>query len=364
MARALRLAERGRYSTHPNPQVGCVLVKDGAVVGEDWHRKAGDSHAEVLALHAAGAAAAGATAYVTLEPCSHFGRTPPCVEALIEAKVARVVAAMQDPNPQVRGRGLARLRAAGVAVQWGLMGESAACLNPGFISRMQRGRPLVRLKLAASLDGRTAMASGESRWITGASARRDVHRWRAEAGAVLTGVNTVIADNPSLNVRLPGEWSPPLRIVLDSTLRTPASARMLALPGRTLIMTTAAHNPAWAALQAAGAEVVQIASHGMRVDLANALDELARREVNTVLVEGGARLGGALLRAGLVDEVILYTAGRLLGGAARALAEFAGLERLADAPVLCLEDVRQVGEDLRITARPSLRSQPPGQTQR
>lgn len=357
MARALRLAERGRYTTHPNPRVGCVLVKDGEVVGEGWHREAGDHHAEVLALRAAGAAAAGATAYVTLEPCTHFGRTPPCVDALVDAGVARVVAAMKDPNPKVSGNGLARLRAAGIAVEAGLMGESASRLNAGFVSRMQRKRPFVRLKLAGSLDGRTAMASGESQWITGAPARRDAHRLRAEAGAVMTGVDTVIADDPSLNVRLPGEWPPPQRIVLDSSLRTAPGARMLALPGRTLIITAAARNAKWAALQSAGAEIVQVAAHGGRVDLGPALAVLARREINAVLVESGARLSGALLQAGWVDEVILYTAGKLLGGGARALAELDGVERLVDVPRLRVDEVRRVGDDLRITARPELRSQ-------
>jgi len=358
MARALRLAERGRYTTHPNPRVGCVLVRDGKVVGEGWHQKAGQAHAEVLALRAAGAAAAGATAYVTLEPCAHVGRTPPCVEALIAADVAGVVAAMEDPNPRVAGQGLARLRAAGIRVESGFMAHSAARINGGFVSRMRRARPLVRLKMGASLDGRTAMASGESRWITGEAARCDVHRGRAEAGSVLTGVGTVIADDPSLTVRLPGEWAQPLRIVLDSTLRTPPDARLLSLPGRTLIVTAAARGEAWARLEQAGAELVQASARAGRVDLAAALRLLAEREVNTVWVECGARLGGALLQAGLVDEVVLYTAGLVMGQDARSLAELCGISRLADAPRLAIQDVRCVGPDLRVAARPECAARP------
>ncbi len=353
MARALRLAQRGGAQTSPNPRVGCVLVRDGELVGEGWHRRAGGPHAEVEALRQAGEAATGATAYVTLEPCSHHGRTPPCADALLRASVARVVAAMQDPNPLVAGRGLSYLRAAGVDVEHGLMADSAARLNRGFIKRMRTGRPWVRLKLAASLDGRTAMASGESQWITGEAARRDVHRWRGESDVVLTGVDTVLADDPSLNVRLPGEWRQPVRAVLDSRLRTPPRARLLSLPGSTVIVTGLSEaGERAAALLARGAEVVTASMSGAHLDLPAVFDLLGQREANTVWVECGARLAGALLQAGLVDEMVIYCAPRLMGSSARGLAEFAGLERLDQTPRLTLCEVRHVGEDLRIVARP------------
>lgn len=353
MARALRLAERGRYTTSPNPSVGCVLVRGARSVGEGWHRRAGGPHAEVEALRSAGENAAGATAYITLEPCSHHGRTPPCADALIEAGVARVVAAMQDPNPRVAGRGLLRLREAGVTVEHGLMAESAARINPGFVKRMTSARPWVRLKLAASLDGRTAMASGESQWITGTAARRDVHRWRALADAVVTGVDTVLADDPSLNVRLEGDWPQPLRVVLDSRLRTPPQARLLSLPGEVVIIAgDGMPQQRRQALRERGAEVAGVRLRDGHTDLEAVLAVLAARQINSVWVECGARLAGAFLQARLVDELVLYSAGRLMGNAARGLAQFAGLERLAETPRLALQDVRQLGEDLRLVARP------------
>ena len=353
MARALRLAERGGVQTSPNPRVGCVLVRDGKIVGEGWHRRAGGPHAEVEALRQAGDAAAGATAYVTLEPCSHHGRTPPCAEALCGAGVARVVAAMQDPNPLVAGRGLSHLRAAGVRVEDGLMAGSAVRLNPGFIKRMRTGMPWVRLKLAASLDGRTAMASGESQWITGEASRRDVHRWRGACDVVLTGVDTVLADDPALNVRLPGEWRQPLRVVLDSRLRTPPQARLLSLPGNTVIVTGLTEaGERTASLVAQGAEVVTVPMSGAHLDLTAVFDLLGQRGINTVWVECGARLSGALLQARMVDEMVVYSAPRLMGTSARGLAEFAGLDRLDQTPRLALCEVRRIGEDLRIVARP------------
>jgi diaminohydroxyphosphoribosylaminopyrimidine deaminase/5-amino-6-(5-phosphoribosylamino)uracil reductase len=354
MARALTLARRGLYTTDPNPRVGCVIVKDGRVVGEGWHERAGGPHAEIRALAAAGPAARGATVYLTLEPCCHHGRTPPCSEALIAAGVARVVAAMQDPNPKVAGKGFAALAARGIAVAEGLMAAEAEALNPGFISRMRRGRPYVRIKLAASLDGRTALANGESRWITGEAARADVQRWRARSSAILTGVGTVLADDPSLTVRAYDIGRQPLRVVVDSALRTPPRARLLALPGRTLIATTcsAADGPKAAALRAAGAEIVALPAAGnrQRVSLPALLDELARREVNEILVEAGATLSGALVAERLADELVLYYAPHLLGDSARGLFALPPLAALADRIELEIRDVRAVGRDWRILA--------------
>ncbi|HXG27312.1 MAG TPA: bifunctional diaminohydroxyphosphoribosylaminopyrimidine deaminase/5-amino-6-(5-phosphoribosylamino)uracil reductase RibD [Nevskiales bacterium] len=354
MARALELARRGLYSTHPNPRVGCVLVRDGRVVGEGWHRRAGEAHAEVDALAAAGGQARGATAYVTLEPCCHHGRTPPCTDALIAAGVTRVVAAMPDPNPRVNGGGLEALRAAGIQTACGVCEAEARALNRGFVSRMERGRPWLRVKLAMSLDGRIAAANGESRWITGTAAREDVHRLRAEAGAVMTGVGTVLADDPSLTVRLPGEWDPPLRIVLDTQLRMPELARMLSLPGRTLVMTAEDEgSSAWRALTRAGAELHRVPLVGHRLDLPAVLGLLAQRQVNEVLVEAGPTLAGALLQAGLADELILYLAPFLLGDRGRGLVSLPGLNSLAQRLPLQIDDIRALGQDWRIMARPA-----------
>lgn len=361
MARALRLAERGLYTTEPNPRVGCVLVKDGAVVGEGFHLRAGEPHAERLALAAAGEAARGATAYVTLEPCCHHGRTPPCTDALIAAGVAAVVSAMRDPNPRVAGQGHARLQAAGIAVRSGLMADEARALNPGFVRRMEGGRPHVRCKLAASLDGRTAMASGESRWISSEASRRDVHRLRARSSAIVTGIDTVLADDPSLNVRLgpsdlPGvervaEIRQPLRVVLDSRLRCPPTARLLALPGETAVLCVEEPAEPRAALVAAGATVVRLPAGEGRVSIAAALAWLAAREANEVLLETGPTLAGAALQAGLVDELIVYLAPHLMGDGARGLFRLPGLARMAERIALEIVDLRQVGPDLRITAR-------------
>jgi diaminohydroxyphosphoribosylaminopyrimidine deaminase/5-amino-6-(5-phosphoribosylamino)uracil reductase len=350
MARALQLAERGLYSTSPNPRVGCVLVRDGAVVGEGWHVRAGEAHAEVHALQAAGAAARGATAYVTLEPCNHHGRTPPCVDALLAAGVVRVVAAMEDPNPLVAGQGLARLRAAGVATGHGLLEDAARELNIGFVARMTRGRPWLRLKAAASLDGRTALANGESQWITGPEARRDGHRWRARACAILTGVGTVRDDDPQLTVRDVETTRQPLRVVVDSRLEMPPTACLL--DGGPVLVIGAVADPARAdALAARGAEVLLLPNADGKVDLAAALAELARRGINEVHAEAGARLNGSLLREGVVDELLLYLAPSLIGDAARGLFDLPALAALADRRRLQWRDVRRVGDDLRIVAR-------------
>ncbi len=349
MARALRLAERGLYTTSPNPRVGCVLVKEGKVVGEGWHERAGVPHAEVHALRAAGKAAHGATAYVTLEPCSHHGRTPPCADALIAAGVSRVVAAAQDPNPKVAGQGIARLRAAGIKVECGLMEADARELNIGFVSRMERATPWVRSKIAASLDGRTALANGTSKWITGDAARRDVQRWRARSCAVLTGIGTVLADDPQLNVREIKSDRQPLRVVVDSQLRMPLHARICA--GGTLIYTASMDRAKCAELQIQGAEVVTLAGADGLVDLFRVLGDLGRRGINEVLVEAGRTLNGALLQAGLVDELVLYLAPQLLGDAARGMADLGELTQLQQRVALQWQDMRQVGGDLRIVAK-------------
>lgn len=355
MARALVLARRGLYTTDPNPRVGCVLVRDGEVVGEGWHVRAGGPHAEIAALRAAGERAGGATAYVTLEPCRHHGRTGPCTDALIAARVGRVVAAMRDPNPRVAGAGLAQLEAAGIRVAAGLEQAAARALNIGFVKRMTEGRPWVRLKLAMSLDGRTAMASGESRWITGPEARRDVHRLRARSAAVLTGIGTLLADDPALTARdLPDgiEVSQPLRVIVDSTLRTPPAARILQQPGATLIVTSQVAGRRADRLRAAGAELLAVPGDASTVDLDALLAALAAREINEVLVEAGATLAGALLDAELVDELIVYMAPLLLGDGARGLAHLPTLTRMADRLEVAWRETRALGRDWRITAIP------------
>lgn len=393
MARALGLAARGRASTHPNPRVGCLIVRDGVIVGEGAHLKAGEPHAEVHALRMAGDKARGADVFVTLEPCNHHGRTPPCTEALIAAGVARVWAAMVDPNPQVAGQGLARLQAAGIVTHTGLLQDEACALNRGFVRRMTRQRPFVTLKLAASLDGRTAMASGESRWITGAAARADVHRLRAEAGAVLTSSATVLADDPALTVR---DWSPqmselgrdipgaassrlpppatpspaspggdsraiqgavaglrqPDRIVLDREARVPASAAVWAEGARRFWLTASLP-----AAIPAGVEHRVVPGRSGGLDLPAVLQVLAAEQVNEVLVECGPVLAGALLQAQCVDELVLYLAPRLLGHAARPLVTLPGLETVAQAPQLRITETRSVGDDLCLTLVPSSFSQ-------
>jgi diaminohydroxyphosphoribosylaminopyrimidine deaminase/5-amino-6-(5-phosphoribosylamino)uracil reductase len=350
MARALQLAERGLYTTSPNPRVGCVLVKGDQVVGEGWHERAGEPHAEVHALRAAGESARGATAYVTLEPCSHHGRTPPCADALIAAGVSRVVVAVQDPNPQVAGEGIEKLRNAGIAVESGLMEAAARELNIGFFARMTRGRPWVRSKTGMSLDGRTALANGVSQWITGPAARRDVQHWRARSCAVLTGAGTVLADDPQLNVREIETTRQPLRVVVDSKLQTPPSARMLQ-EGSVLIYTAVQDAEKVTALERAGATICVMPDGAGQVDLEAVLRDLAQRGINEVLVEAGSTLNGALLRAGLVDELLLYVAPQLLGDAARGIAQLGELTALEQRIDLTWQDVRQVGADLRIVAR-------------
>ena len=349
MAHALRLAERAAYTARPNPMVGCVIARDEVVVGEGWHQRTGGPHAEVFALRQAGGQARGATAYVTLEPCAHHGRTPPCARALIEAGVSRVVAAMRDPFPKVDGGGFVLLREAGIAVAEGLMAAQARELNQGFLSRIERGRPWVRVKLAASLDGRTAMADGRSKWITGAAAREDVQHWRARAGAILTGAATVLADDPMLTVRLTDpEVLPPLRVVLDARLRSLDCARVREGGAPTLYLHDAAVRPP----EAADAEFASVPSHDGRLDLGAVLALLAERGINEVHTEAGATLAGALLAGGWVDELLLYQAPTLLGEHGRPLLSGLGIHAMDDQRRMRVVDQRQVGGDLRLLLRP------------
>jgi diaminohydroxyphosphoribosylaminopyrimidine deaminase/5-amino-6-(5-phosphoribosylamino)uracil reductase len=353
MARALALTERGRDTSTPNPNVACVLVKEGRIIGEGWHARAGEPHAEVAALADATESPRGCTVYVTLEPCAHQGRTGPCADRLVEAGVARVVAALQDPFPQVNGRGLGRLRAAGIEAEVGLMEAQAREVHRGFLSRVTRGRPWMRLKAAASIDGRTAMASGESRWITGEAARRDVHAMRARSCLMLTGIGTILHDDPQLSVRdVPCERQP-RRAVIDSRLDLPRDARILH-GGGTLVFTGSADRERRAALEARGAEVIPVppdpAKPG-KTDLAAVARMLGERGFNEVTVETGAKLNGSLVAAGVIDEIVLYLAPRILGDAAQGLFALAGLERLQDAVAVRIAEVRGIGEDLRITLR-------------
>lgn len=349
MARALKLARRGFYTTDPNPRVGCVLVREGEVVGEGWHRLTGGPHAEIEALKAAGERARGAECYITLEPCCHYGRTPPCTKALIQAGVRRVVVAMIDPNPRVAGQGLAQLRSAGIEVTCGVLEEEARALNRGFCQRMQSGRPWVVAKLATSLDGRTALASGESRWITSEAARRDVQRMRARSSAILTGIGTVLADDPLLTVRMKEVSRQPLRVVVDSKLKLPLGAKMLSAPGQTLVATVSEDPSRRAALEAAGAEVLLLPRDAVgRVDLEELFKKLGQREINEVLVEAGPVLNGALASSGLVDEWWVYLAPCLLGDEARGLFHLPALKTLADKVELQFLEVRRVGPDLKL----------------
>jgi diaminohydroxyphosphoribosylaminopyrimidine deaminase/5-amino-6-(5-phosphoribosylamino)uracil reductase len=350
MARALRLAEHGLFSTSPNPRVGCVIVKDGLVVGEGWHHRAGEAHAEINALQAAGEAAGGATAYVTLEPCSHHGRTPPCAEALIAAKVGRVVAAMQDPNPQVAGEGLAQIRQAGIRVECGLLASEAQELNVGFVARMTRGRPWLRMKMAGSLDGKTALQNGVSQWITGPAARQDGHRWRARACAILTGIGTVRDDDPQLNVRGVDTSRQPLKVVVDSRLELSLDAQVLR-DGNVLVAAAVDDAARVAALRQLGVDVVFLPGPGDKVDLPALMVELGRRGINEVHAEAGFKLNGSLLQAGLVDELLLYLAPCLIGDAARGMFNLPPLESLDGKRSLVMRDARLVGTDLRLLAR-------------
>jgi len=364
MRRALELAARGLNTTHPNPRVGCVIVQADRTVGEGWHEWPGESHAEIMALRAAGAHAAGASAYVTLEPCCHFGRTPPCVDALIAAGVRRVVFAIEDPNPKVSGQGAQRLRSAGLEVHGGLLQHEATELNAGFIKRMGQGRPWVRVKLAMSLDGRTALANGKSSWISGEAARADVQLWRARSSALLTGIGTVLTDDPRLNVRVESARPrQPLRIVLDSELRTPPGARLFASDGPVWIFTLSSDGTRRAALQASGARVEPMGAElrslapGRRLDLQGVLARLAEAEINEVQVEAGATLAGGLLRAGLADELLLYIAPILVGPQGRPLVELAQLTDLQAAPRLELIESCQIGPDLRLRLRTASRGE-------
>jgi len=359
MAEAIRLAQRGLCTTAPNPRVGCVIARGERVLARGCHRRAGGPHAEAAALDAAAESVRGATAYVTLEPCSHHGRTAPCADALIGAGVVRVVAASRDPNPLVAGRGLERLRAAGIAVECGLLEREAVALNPGFFKRMQSGMPWVRAKLAMSIDGRTAMADGTSKWITGEAARADVQRLRARSCAIVTGVGTVLLDDPRLDVRasvdggLPPERQP-VRVVLDSRLRTPVSARVIGEAGETLVVSAARDPARERALGEAGVTLLHLPDAGGRVDLRALLAHLAAAQCNEVLIEAGATLAGAALRAGLVDELLIYVAPVLMGSSARPLLDLP-LSAMEQKLGLRIADVTAVGADWRITATPSPR---------
>jgi diaminohydroxyphosphoribosylaminopyrimidine deaminase / 5-amino-6-(5-phosphoribosylamino)uracil reductase len=347
MSRALQLAQQGLYTTDPNPRVGCVLVRDGEIVGEGWHRKAGEPHAEVSALAQAGDKAQGATAYVTLEPCSHHGRTPPCADALINADISCVVIAATDPNPLVNGQGMARLQAAGIEVKTGLLSAEAGELNAGFIKRMQTGLPLVRVKLGMSLDGRTALANGVSQWITSEDSRVDVQHWRARSSAIMTGVRTILADDPQLNVRasfIGMLGRQPLRVICDTHLRTPAAACVVQNPG-TLIYTASDSK------LCAQAEVVKVPAGEHGVDLHAVLSDLARRGCNEIMVEAGATLSGRLFERGLVDELLVYVAPVLLGPDARSLLQLPGIESMRDRIELTLLDMQSIGPDVRLRYR-------------
>jgi len=359
MARAIELARKGLYTTHPNPRVGCVIVRDGQVVGEGWHERTGEPHAEVHALRAAGALARGATAYVTLEPCSHHGHTPPCADGLLHAGIARVVAAMQDPNPEVAGRGLKRMADAGIEVLSGVLETQARALNPGFLKRMEHGLPFVRVKLAMSLDGRTAMANGESQWITGPEARSAVQRLRAQASVVLTGADTVLADGARLTVRGPelglspeltalALSRPPLRVLIDGRLRVPLDAPFFKA-GPALVAPCVPP----AEQYRTGPECLVIHGANGQVDLRKLLVALAARGVNEVLVEAGPRLAGAFAQLGLVDEFVIFIAGKFFGSTARPLLDWP-LAYMKDAPELKITEIRAVGDDWRVTAIPVL----------
>lgn len=355
MAHALRIARPGIYTTDPNPSVGCVLVAGGKIVGEGWHERAGKLHAEPLALEAAGANAAGATAYVTLEPCSHHGRTPPCADQLITAGVSRVVYAMEDPNPIVRGGGAQRIRDAGIEAVGGLLHAEAEELNRGYVQRMRVGRPWVRSKIAVSLDGRTALANGVSQWITGPAARADVHRWRARSSAVLTGSGTVLADDPSLNARPDdvGDFVAPLRIVLDSMLRTPPTAKLFSVAEPILICHCSDDQERIDVLAAAGAELLRVPGHGPgEVALDKLLAILAERGINDVLVETGALLNGGFLNDGLIDELIVYQSGCVLGDKGAGMFVLDEVTDMRRRPEFGLLKVRQVGADICTIWRP------------
>ena len=349
MALALRQAERGLYTTSPNPHVGCVIVKDGKLIGEGAHLKAGEPHAEVHALRQAGTDAKGATAYVTLEPCSHYGRTPPCAHALVEAGIRRVYVAMQDPNPLVAGQGIAYLQDHGIEVHAGLLEAQAQALNPGFVLRMTQQRPYVRLKVAASLDGKTALANGVSQWITSPASRRDVHHWRARSCAMLTGIGTILHDNPSLTVRDVDTSRQPVRVIVDSQLRIPLNAKVLE-QGHAIIAFAQAPEDKIARLQALGVQTLALPDAAGQVDIAGLLQQLAQQQLNEILVEAGAGLNGALLQTGLVDELLLYYAPKLMGTTGTGMFTLPAFTEMSQSMDLDLKDVRQFGQDIRIQA--------------
>lgn len=350
MARALRLAERGAYTTRPNPMVGCVVAHGDEVVGEGWHQRKGGPHAEVFALQAAGERAKGATAYVTLEPCAHTGSTGPCADALVAAGVARVVGAMRDPFPQVDGTGFERLQAAGIAVDRGLMEAQARVQNRGFLSRIERGRPWLRIKLATSIDGRSALASGDSKWISGEAARADVHKWRARAGAILTGAGTVLIDDPQLTVRLgnDAEFVPPLRVVLDPGLATVARGHVRDGEAPTLYI----HAPEARMPQGLSAQHAHAPVRNGRFDLDAVLRLLGERGINEVQVEAGATLAGAFLSSGLVDELLLYVAPVLLGERARPLFDGLHIDAMTERLRMRIVETRRIGGDVRVLLQP------------
>lgn len=352
MALALRLAQQGLYSTSPNPRVGCVIVKNNQVIGQGAHLKAGEPHAEVHALREAGMDSVGADVYVTLEPCSHHGRTPPCVEAVVAAKPRRVIIAMQDPNPLVAGRGVSALQSAGIEVLLGVMEQEAKLLNVGFISRMTRGLPYVRCKVAASLDGCTALGNGKSQWITGDAARQDVQHWRAQSCAIVTGIGTVLADNPSMNVRLPDVVRQPLRVIVDSRLQTPIDSKMLAADSlqQSPVLIAYAHDAKLCApaLSETGAELVHLPDANAKVNLTALMVLLAQRGINEVLLEAGQGLNGAFLQANLIDECIFYYAPKLMGDAAKAMFAMPELSDMQQVTTLQILDIRQFGQDLRL----------------
>ena len=349
MARALRLAEKGLYSSTPNPRVGCVIVRNAEIVGEGWHRRTGEPHAEANALAVAGARAAGATAYVTLEPCNHQGRTPACSEALIGAGITRVVVAMRDPNAKVAGNGVEKLRATGIAVETGVMETQARELNVGFVARTTRGRPWLRIKIAAGLDGKTALENGTSQWITSPEARRDAHHWRARSCAIMTGIGTLNDDDPRLTVRDVETTRQPLRIVVDSRLRMPVSARIFE-QGSVLVVAAVDDRDKIARLEERGAEVVILPDGKGKVDLAQLSNELGRRELNEVMTEAGINLHSALLRAGVIDELLFYFAPLLLGDRGRGMFDLGDLSEMGQTLKLSMTEMRQVGPDLRIRA--------------
>ena len=354
MQHAIRLAKKGFYTTDPNPNVGCVIVKDNEIVGEGWHQLAGEAHAEINALEQAGSKAKDAMVYVTLEPCSHTGKTPPCADALIKAGVKKVFAAMQDPNPQVAGSGLKKLQDAGIETEHGLLESQARELNLGFIKRMESGRPFVRVKLAMSLDGRTAMASGESQWISGEASRDDVQRMRAESSAILTGIDTVLADDPSMNVRLTAQQlkvdvvRQPKRIVLDSQFRMPGDAKISSVEGECIVYTTVNMDNK----NSYPFIIENCGTQDGKIDLQFLMEDLAKKEINLLHVEAGSVLCGALLKNDLVDEIIIYMAPHIMGDDAKGLFHLPGLEQMNDRITLDIKDVRSIGKDIRITACP------------